>query len=458
VVSKYCAIVCLNSGLYLDDTAVSFDERCVVGSVMDLQHNVLCRVASIYVPAQFSDRPLFLNNFLSLPFFSDMYTAPWVIMGDLNKNLHNMKVTSHSNVSSWYDWMRNYLVNCFPAGLPTHTQGNSRTTIDYVFGHRSLATRLVNGMIRKVPSVYTDHCLLSIDLVPAHVDIGPGCWRFNPTLLDDADFLILLDQTVELFYVSIVCVDTPGNGSHSGPIPAQVIWESLKALLKCCAQNFTRNAKSTCKNKLASSCGSDRSRSSSSATPSVSLKLNELDRKIDLQIQKETRQYMLRSATRWHENGERNNKYFYRVIKERQSKQTIESPKCSTTGSILVNSDDIIREARGFYKALYTPDLIDDAAVHSLLASILDNVVLSLDDSEFLTEPIVMDTLQDLIRHTPLGKSPGLDGLPFEIYKYLFKTSEPFRIMLLGILRVFSSKKICKAYGIKADSVRVLSS
>ncbi|KAG2194762.1 hypothetical protein INT47_012064 [Mucor saturninus] len=450
VVSKYCAVVCLNSGLYLDDTAVSLDERCVVGSVMDLQHNVLCRVASIYVPAQSSDRPLFLKNFLSLPFFSDMSTAPWLLMGDLNMNLHHVKVTSHSNVSSWYDWVRNYLVNCFPAGLPTHTQGNSRTTIDYVFGHRSLTTRLVNGMIRKVPSVYTDHCLLSIDLVPARVDIGPGCWRFNPTLLDDADFLILLDQTVELFYDSIVCVDTPGDGSHSGPVPAQVIWESLKVLLKCCAQNYTRNAKSTCKNKLASlhhereillsktsgtrSCDSDLSRSSSSATPSVSLKLNEIDRKIDLQIQKETRQYMLRSATRWHENGERNNKYFYRVIKERQSKQTIESLKCSTTGSVLVNSDDIIREARGFYQALYTPDLIDDAAVDSLLANIPDNVVLSLDDSESLTEPIVMDTLQDLIRRTPLGKSPGLDGLPFEIYKYLFKTSEPFRIMLLGIL------------------------
>ncbi|KAG2191895.1 hypothetical protein INT47_005342, partial [Mucor saturninus] len=450
VVSKYCAIICLNSGLYLDDTAVSLDERCVFGSVLDLQHNVLCRVASIYVPAQSSDRPLFLNNFLSLPFFSDMSTAPWLLMGDLNMNLHNVKVTGHSTVSSWFDWVRSHFDNCFPSGLPTHTQGNSRTTIDYVFGHRSLATRLVNGMIRKVSSAYTDHCLLSIDLVPARVDIGPGCWRFNPTLLDDAAFLVLLDKTVVLFFDSIVCVDNPGDGGGGEPVPVQDIWESFKVLLKCCAQKYTRGAKARLKNKVASlqqertillstasgiiTSDDVLTQSGSGSILGDSSKLKELDQLIDNQIQKETRECMLRSATRWHELGEHNNKYFYRVIKERQSKQTIQSLKCSATGSVLVNSDDIIREARGFYQELYTPDLIDDAAVDSLLASIPDDVVLSPEDSDSLTDPILMDTLQDLVGHTPLGKSPGLDGLPFEVYKYLFKSSADFRTMLLGIL------------------------
>ncbi|KAG2192841.1 hypothetical protein INT47_012370 [Mucor saturninus] len=357
-----------------------------------------------------------------------MSTAPWLLMGDLNMNLHNVKVTGHSMVSSWFDWVRSHFDNCFPSGLPTHTQGNSRTTIDYVLGHRSLATRLVNGMIRKVPSAYTDHCLLSIDLMPARVDIGPGCWRFNPTLLDDAEFLVLLDKTVVLFFDSIVCVDNPGDGGGGEPVPVQDIWESFKVLLKCCAQKYTRGAKARLKNKVASlqqertillstasgiiTSDAVLTQSGSGGNLGDSSKLKELDQLIDNQIQKETRECMLRSATRWHELGERNNKYFYRVIKERQSKQTIQSLKCSATGSVEVNSDDIIREARGFYQELYTPDLIGDAAVDSLLASIPDDVVLSPEDSD----------------------SPGLDGLPFEVYKYLFKFSADFRTMLLGIL------------------------
>ncbi|KAG2193800.1 hypothetical protein INT47_009942 [Mucor saturninus] len=256
--------------------------------------------------------------------------------------------------------------------------------------------------------------------------------------------------TVVLFFDSIVCVDNPGDGGGGEPVPVQDIWESFKVLLKCCAQKYTRGAKARLKNKVASlqqeraillTTASGIITSDAVLTQSGygsilgdSSKLKELDQLIDNQIQKETRECMLRSATRWHELGERNNKYFYRVIKERQSKQTIQSLKCSATGSVLVNSDDIIREARGFYQELYTPDLIDDAAVDSLLASIPDDVVLSPEDSDSLTDPILMDTLQDMVGHTPFGKSPGLDGLPFEVYKYLFKSSADFRTMLLGIL------------------------
>ncbi|KAG2193022.1 hypothetical protein INT47_012147 [Mucor saturninus] len=284
-------------------------------------------------------------------------------------HLADKMVTGHSTVSSWFDWVRSHFDNCFPSGLATHTQGNSRTTIDYVFGHRSLATRLVNGMIRKFPSAYTDHSLLSIDLVPARVDIGPGCWRFSPALLDDAEFLVLLDKTVVLFFDSIVCVDNPGDGGGGEPVPVLDIWESFKVLLKCCARKYTRGAKARLKNKVASlqqertillstasgiiTSDAVLTQSGSGSILVDSSKLKELDQMIDNQIQKETRECMLRSATCWHELGERNNKYFNRVIKERQSKQTIQSLKCSATGFVLVNSDDIFREARGFYQELY---------------------------------------------------------------------------------------------------------
>jgi hypothetical protein len=101
---------------------------------------------------------------------------------------------------------------------------------------------------------------------------------------------------------------------------------------------------------------------SSNFSPSLgdSEKLKELDALIGSQIQKETCESMLRSATRSHELGERNNMYyFYRVNKERQSQQTIQFLKCSTTGSILVDAADIMKEARSFYQELYTPDDID---------------------------------------------------------------------------------------------------
>jgi endonuclease/exonuclease/phosphatase family metal-dependent hydrolase len=450
VVSKHCAIVCLKPGLSLDAAQVLLDERCVVATVKDAQHNVLCRVANIYAPAQSLDRPQFLQSFLSLALWSEVSNTPWMLVGDFNIHLHTTAETSHSAVLPWYEWLCTHFDNCFPDGAATFPQAG--TTIDYIFGHRSLATRLVNALVQYVPPKWTDHCLLTVDLLPARASIGPGCWRFNPTLLDDTEFLALLDKTVALFFDGgDGDSDNSSHGSGGDPsLSVQERWESFKMLLKCCAQTYSRSMKARFKNKVAA-LQKERMKAVSSvesgvrtsdATPSIqpsgdSLPLqvvHELEKLIDGQIQKETRQHMLRSATRWHELGERNNKYFYRVIKERQSSMTIQSLKCSTTGEVLVEAADILKEARGFYQKLYTPDDIDAEAIDSLLAAIPPEVVLSSSDAEKLTALPNALLVLSVLAHAPKSRSPGLDGLPFEVYQYLATNSRPFLDLLVSVL------------------------
>lgn len=143
---------------------------------------------------------------------------------------------------------------------------------------------------------------------------------------------------------------------------------------------------------------------------------------------------MLRSATRWHEQGERNNKYFYRVIKDRQTTQTIQSLRNLQTGAVFHESQDIITEAQAFYRQLYTPESIDLEDMEHLLSSIPSEIKLSMDAaSDLLEKPSRLDLL-DLIARTPLGKSPGLDGLPFEVYRHLAPRSLAFCSLLLQII------------------------
>ena len=118
-------------------------------------------------------------------------------------------------------------------------------------------------------------------------------------------------------------------------------------LLKCIAQKYTKQSQHRFRNKVAKlqkeraealpfasriESSADQYNASPSTTGSRTMCV--LDKLLDEQIQMETRQCMLRLATRWHEQGERNNKYFYRVIKSRQVQQTIQFLKCSETGSI----------------------------------------------------------------------------------------------------------------------------
>ncbi|CDH61172.1 hypothetical protein RO3G_01611 [Lichtheimia corymbifera JMRC:FSU:9682] len=167
----------------------------------------------------------------------------------------------------------------------------------------------------------------------------------------------------------------------------------------------------------------------------LNTQIQNIEQQIDTLTQHETQQNLLRSATRWHEKGERNNKYFYRVIKSRQQQQTIHSLKCSRTNRILHDSSDLIQETRHFYQQLYTPEEVDQHAIDQLLNNIPHDVKLTPEDANDLTSPLSQVDMLDLIARAPKDRSPGLDGIPFEVYQHIAPRSPHFCSLLLTILR-----------------------
>ncbi|KAG2235058.1 hypothetical protein INT48_008981 [Thamnidium elegans] len=71
---------------------------------------------------------------------------------------------------------------------------------------------------------------------------------------------------------------------------------------------------------------------------------NEIAKRLDETIIKSSQETYLRPATRRHELGEQNNKYFYKAISSRQSRRAIPAIKSSTAGETVTKIGDIIRE------------------------------------------------------------------------------------------------------------------
>ena len=65
-----------------------------------------------------------------------------------------------------------------------------------------------------------------------------------------------------------------------------------------------------------------------------------------------TRGTILRSRARWHEEGERNSKYFYNLEKRNYSKKVVTKLKLKD-GSFTTNQLDILNEEKEFYQNLY---------------------------------------------------------------------------------------------------------
>jgi hypothetical protein len=108
--------------------------------------------------------------------------------------------------------------------------------------------------------------------------------------------------------------------------------------------------------------------------------------------------------------------------------------------SILMDAADIMNEARAFYQELYTPDNTVAEAIDPLLDSIPSVVTLSLAEADALiNRPDAVINPPDsadiplLPHHAPKGESPGLGGLPFEIYQYLVSHTADFSDLLLTI-------------------------
>lgn len=356
IFTKHCAIVCLNPSYHLDNDIVSPNERCISASVIHNQTNsVACTIIDVYGPAQDSEKNSFLDYFITSPFVDLLLEdTTTILLGDLNLNLASLSnSTQNPSFLNWYEWITGNFINSFPDGHPTFRRGSHYTTIDYIFYTPAASSRISNCGQSYLPSTYTDHQMLHIDLFQDRDDIGPGVWRFNPTLLDNDDFVLLLDDMVRSFLEQ--SLDTPHPLTSSGSK-----WEAFKAALKATSEYFSRCLKKRRKNIVTSL-----QQEYQQATTQIELdnpsnhqlrqRAADIAKKLDDEMQQKTKEILLRSATRWHEKGERSNKYFYKVKRGRQHKQTMQALRSVTTGELLSSTTDILKETHRFYTDLYQP-------------------------------------------------------------------------------------------------------
>ncbi|OBZ80546.1 hypothetical protein A0J61_11405, partial [Choanephora cucurbitarum] len=242
-----------NSQTYLDG-------RCAYASIVDAQDHTVCSILNLYIPPAHSEQFLFFDSLrMEVPFFLTYACSrhpPPFILGDLNSSLRDPSFQNHVFVEPWLEWLNAHYANCFPEALPTYTSAanhNTRKTIDYIFVDKSWMANTSNAQIYHLPSSWTDHSLLTVDISTLEIATGPGAWRFNPILLLDSRFAQLLTVSVDTFLSQIdfnalqISVISPPTAP---PVPfvASIatkrhrVWESFK-LLQNVAKSYSRHSK-----------------------------------------------------------------------------------------------------------------------------------------------------------------------------------------------------------------------
>ncbi|KAG1328634.1 hypothetical protein G6F62_008060 [Rhizopus arrhizus] len=261
---------------------------------------------------------------------------------------------------------------------------------------------------------------VSVSLSLGQPRVGPGLWRGNPFLAQDAKFREELDSFCS------------GAASHFPAGEPHEQWDLFKSLLKSFIQAYCNKVSSQRNRKQASLQRQRRRLLRQPLDSNTDNPLADVEAQLDAEYEQSASILALRSGLQWREKGERSNAYFYRCLRERQHTQAITSLS-TPDGQLVSNPVDLVNCAKDYYEELYTPDPIIQEDVDRLLTNFPTTAQISSDHHESLLRPWNDDDVQICLASSPRRRRPGVDGIPFEILHLLFQF--PFvRQLLVRVL------------------------
>lgn len=430
IFSKHNAIIVINPDLNFINESISIEERIITATIINNNNNQsICQITNIYAPADNYEKEEFYKNILNNPQISNSSEPErHIILGDFNLHLYNHQHQSFRNNQTWINYLftnfidisslNNTNVGNTYSPLPTFKRGNYRSTIDYIFASPALIPDLTNTRIDYIPQVWTDHHMISTSLnLKNNMELGPGSWRFNPQLLQDKEYHLILEKVL---YNLLIDVDDKN-------INKQALWDRIKLKVKECTIYYNANKSKRYKTEI--QILQDKRSSTTNLKDIASI-----EQKLDKLYELKTQQLIIRSNALWTEKGERNNKYFFNSLKTRSKQVTITTIQNHETKEMYSDKNRIIKEARSFYKKLYSTDSIDLRSIKVLTDNIPSQVRISNKDQDFLISPFQKVDILNTIQHSPDRRSPGLDGLGFEFYKLIIRIYPRLLDLFKGIL------------------------
>ena len=176
--------------------------------------------------------------------------------------------------------------------------------------------------------------------------------------------------------------------------------------------------------------------------------LNDLKSDLERIIECRTKVSILRAKIKWHNEGEKNAKYFLNLEKRHYKQGTISQLKVDEN-NFITSDQEILAEGESFFINLYT----SNRNVHNLINRYdffkhENDTVLNDEERNncegLLTERECLAALKTM----ELGKTPGSDGLPAEFYRVFWTDTSNVLIKALNYAHETSQLSITQRRGV----------
>ena len=261
-----------------------------------------------------------------------------------------------------------------------------------------------------------DHRAVKLKFKCSNNRRGPGLWKFNNSLLDDEEYVNLIRGS----YSSI-------SEKYAGQEDKRLKWELVKLELRGLTIPYAKNKAKNLRKKVEKDLQTRLSNLDQLISNSVdSAQVNylevvyfQLKQELCLIYENKGKGSIVRSKTKWTEQGEKPTKYFFNLERRNYNHKTIRELKYPD-GTLVTKEDEILKEIEIFYNDLYTSSTsVENALFQSFIANL---EIPKLEDSvsSELEGEITLRECKDILCTFSSGKSPGEDGFTWEFYNCFF--------------------------------------
>ena len=247
---------------------------------------------------------------------------------------------------------------------------------------------------------------------------GKGTWKFNNCLLYDKEYIEIVKNCIYEFIKQYKVDDCENLLDASFSIDDQLLWETLKLLIRGKTISYSSFRKkerdkkeSDLENKLSTLYAN--TLGNQGEITKVELELKHLR-------EERFKGIIMRSKAKWNVEGERSTKYFCNLEKRHFTEKTI--PKLILDdNSEITDQNSILKEQKNFYQNLYASrnTVIDDVHIDTFFDE--NNPFISKltqDESDLLEGKLNLKEVLCSLKDMRNGKSPGMDGFTTEFYKF----------------------------------------
>lgn len=300
-----------------------------------------------------------------------------------------------------------------------------------------------------VPGYKSDHSMITLSLSLHSNPRGPGFWKLNTSFLTELDYVNQIKTTIQ---------ETRDEYKNDESVNPVLLWEMIKLKVREKSIHYSKNKMKQTRHRETNleqtiarlEAELDNQSTDDSHKLHLEEQLNENRLELEKIIELRTKGAILRSKSKWYNEGEKNTKYFLNLEKRHYKQGTISQIK-TKNGEFVTANEKILNECENFYKNLYssTSKTNDQNDINFCFECEDERNIYEEDltacEGE-LTEKECLEALKDMESE----KTPGTDGLPAEFYKVFWNDISTFLICALnhayktGLLSITQRRGIIK--------------